>query len=354
MRKIFEEDALRSYLRRGGRTLLAMGAAALVAGSLALATGATAAAVAAQEEEADCRCVDSDGNEIENCTCFRTPHIENLMSRVAVFGDDRPRLGIGVEVRPDEGEEVAGARVTDVLEGGPAEEAGLREGDVITHLDGQSLSEPIESEAEQTFDLDGSIPAQRLLALARDLEPGQSVEIQYLRDGQRQTTMVEAEDLSDRWGRFKVVTPSWDAELLGERLRGLSEQARAWRYRMEPDAGLLYRGQVPRGDARVFEGPGAGFLLGGTVWSRGLQLVEVNPSLGSYFGVESGVLVTDVSRSSTLGLEAGDVVVSVGSRTVSTPEQLRRILASYAEDEQIELGVVRDGEEITVTAPMRD
>ena len=70
----------------------------------------------------------------------------------------------------------------------PAEEAGLEEGDVITVFEGQVLTIPLpDSDVERDLDLDRSLPAQRLLALAGDLEEGQTVEIRYLRDGANNT-----------------------------------------------------------------------------------------------------------------------------------------------------------------------
>lgn len=317
------------------------------------AASVPATPVAAQEEEpADCRCVDRDGNEIEDCTCFRMPRITQVMPRsLAVFMDSRPRLGISVDVSDETDDAVRGARVVDVLEDGPADEAGLQEGDVITHVDGRSLAEPLGADLERDFDVDGSVPAQRLLALARELEPGQSVEIAYVRDGRQQTTVVEAEDLSEEWGRGSLVR-SLDAQRLQERLRGLGEESRRWPRRLDPDGGVRVFGS-PDADFHVFGDPGAGVFLGRGGLARGLELVELNPRLGAYFGAEEGVLVTDVDRSSTLGLEPGDVVLSVDGREVTSPGHLRRILASYDENEDIELTVLRDGEEVTFTGPMR-
>lgn len=316
-------------------------------------TGLAPTTVAAQEEEPeDCRCVDRDGNEIEDCTCFRTPRISRVLPRtLAIFGDSRPRLGISVDVSEEADDDVRGARVVDVLEGGPADDAGLLEGDIITHVDGRSLSEPIDGEADHDFDLDGSVPAQRLLVLARELEPGESVEITYVRDGRQQATVVEAEDLAEEWGRRSVVR-NLDRQRLQDQLRRLGEESGRWRLRYGPDADVRVFGS-PDADFHVFGNRDAELFRGRGGMARGLELVELNPALGSYFGAEEGVLVTDVAPSSTLGLEPGDVVLSVDGREVTTPSHLRRILASYAEDEEIELTVLRDGEEMSFTGPMR-
>ena len=47
------------------------------AGMLALI--AVASPAAAQSDANECRCVDADGNEIERCSCFRSPRIETLL-----------------------------------------------------------------------------------------------------------------------------------------------------------------------------------------------------------------------------------------------------------------------------------
>lgn len=301
------------------------------------AVAAMVAPVSAQDFERDiereCRCVDADGTEIERCTCFRTPNVEALVTRMGAFAPGRPRLGISIDPRQASSDDAEGALVTDVLEDGPADRAGLREGDVITSVDGSSLTTPFSADVEEDFDLDDSVPVQRLLALTRQLEPGETIEVEYLRDGQRQTTMVEVEELSGRWGDFSMTAPS------------------SFRMRVGPDQEAHFFGD--RGSSVV---PGSGrsaFFLRDGMHADGLELAEVNPGLGEYFGTDEGVLVLETGRSSGLGLEAGDVVVRIGARDVTTPERFRRILSSYGDDEDIDFHVLRDGDEIVVTGRLR-
>lgn len=309
----------------------------------ALAAGASPGAGTAQQSDRDCLCVDADGNEIENCTCFRMPDVEAF---VAPFVGARPRLGISVRTSQDSELDALGAEVTRVMEDGPADEAGIRENDVITSIDGHSLFEPLAGDIEDDFDLDESIPVQRLLAIARDLEPGQEVEVEYLRDGERRAATVEAEDLSTR--TFSFVGPGFDEERLREqveRIRVYADDIRdqAWDYRFDPPNGAVFRG----GD-----GP---LILGG--WDfrgHGLELVALTPTLGEYFGVTEGVLVTDVDDDSTLGLRPGDVILRVGDRDVTTPARVQRILGSYADDEEIVFRVQRQGSAIDVMGRLDD
>ena len=93
--------------------------------------------------------------------------------------------------------------------------------------------------------------------------------------------------------------------------------------------------------------PGHLFFQEGCV--AGLEVIEMKPGLGSYFGTDVGVLVTEVDEGSTLGLEPGDVVVKVGDREVDTPESLRRILERFAGDEEITFEIRRQGRDTTVT-----
>jgi S1-C subfamily serine protease len=200
----------------------------------------------------------------------------------------------------------------------------MREGDVITSVDGRARSASLGAEAERDFDLDRSMPVQRLLAIARELEPGQAVEIVYTREGARHTATVEAEDLADSWGgRFSMVMPRWDEGHFRDQLRAFSTF----------------------GDGARVHGMGG---LG-----LGVGLVEVNPELGAYFGTDRGVLVTEVERGSGLGLRPGDVVMRIGDRPVTTAEGFRRIIGSYGAEEDIELHVRRGGEETTVTGRLR-
>lgn len=304
---------------------------------VALAALAVAAAPVRAQQEPDCRCVDADGNEIERCTCFRMPDVEGMLARFQVE-QGRPRLGISLDPAQGTSRDAEGVLVRDVMDGGPADEAGLREGDVITRLDGVSLTESMGADAEGEFDLDESVPVQRLMAITRDLEPGTEVEVEYLRDGRRQTTMIEAADLSDRWARdVTVMAPRWNVR------RGGTPQA--FEYRMPEPPGAP--------NVRFFAPGGEGVVFSGGRHRDGLELVELNPGLGAYFGAEEGVLVVDADADTPLGLGPGDVVTAIGGRGVSTPDRFRRILSSYGPDEEIEFEVVRDGNRTSVTGRLR-
>ncbi len=325
----------------------------------ALAVAVAASSVRAQQSSADCRCVDRDGDQIERCTCFRMPRVEGLIRGLS-FAGARPRLGISVSTSQGAELDAQGARVTQVLEDGPADDAGLREDDLITRIDGRSLFDPLPGDAEDDFDLDESIPVQRLLAIARQLEPGQEAEIEYLRDGEARSTSVEAGDLWGSWGRsFSLITPEFDAERLRLQLRDLTDGARAFELRFDGlredrlrdrELSVRFDGLERGGAVLLRDGAGGSMFLNRFGPARdGLEMIELKPGLGEYFGIAEGVLVTDVAEDSSLGLEPGDVIVRVGEREVSTPDRVRWILRSYADDEDVTFQVRRDGRDMGVT-----
>jgi putative serine protease PepD len=85
------------------------------------------------------------------------------------------RLGITVTDAAETGgaEVTDGARVRDITDGSAADEAGLREGDVITRIDDRPVSS-----------------ADGLVATVRSYRPGDEVEVTYERDGDTGTTTL--------------------------------------------------------------------------------------------------------------------------------------------------------------------
>jgi putative serine protease PepD len=87
-------------------------------------------------------------------------------------GETIERAWLGVSSAPDAGGD--GARVQEVTAGSPAQRAGLRAGDVIVSVDGRAVAEPSD-----------------IAAAIEDRQPGDSVRIEVLRGGARETFPVE-------------------------------------------------------------------------------------------------------------------------------------------------------------------
>ncbi|MEJ2539433.1 MAG: PDZ domain-containing protein [Gemmatimonadota bacterium] len=92
-------------------------------------------------------------------------------------------------------------------------------------------------------------------------------------------------------------------------------------------------------------------FVAGLTRVAGAELRSVNPALGRYFGVDRGLLVTEVAEGSpaaAAGLRGGDVIVTAGGRDVTT---LRELRAALMEPEGKALEVVRRGERLSLRLP---
>ena len=269
-----------------------------------MATGAALALVAATPALAQ--------DEGERRASGRTCHCVNTgpdALRAGILPLGRARLG--VYLAPEATSQ--GVKIERVMRRSGAEAAGLRAGDTITAIDGRSVLEPIPGEES---DDDRFAPAARVSMLLRDVEPGDTVTVEYLRDGERRTAKVATRDM------FEVRAS--DVEEAMARAREALRVARP----------MMRFGNVA-------------FAFGAE--SRfGIQVTDLSADLGEYFGASQGVLVTRVDDDSPFDLRAGDVIQSVGGRKVEDAAHLRQILASYRKDETVKLEVLRRRQRVTV------
>ncbi len=230
---------------------------------------------------------------------------------VYTFSDNRGRIGVIVDPKADAAGDKLGARVEGITPGGPAEKAGLKVGDVITRFNGTALG------GAQSEDDEHSGPGMKLIELARQLEPGDTTQVEYRRGNDARKATIVAEDLGGS----------------------------AWTGQMEmPEMGA-FENMMPK--MRV--GPGNDFEFAfGSPWG-GIELVELNPDLGDYFGTREGVLVVSAPEDSTLALKGGDVIVSIGGRKPTSPMQAMRIIRSYDPGESVTLDVLRKQRHVSVT-----
>jgi S1-C subfamily serine protease len=240
----------------------------------------------------------------------------------------RARLGIKVNLQARATDSI-GAYVDAVTPGGPAAQAGIRSGDLITKLDGKSVLSG--GSAEGTADSENaSLPGLRLIELAARLEPDDTVPIEFRRGGERRTVQVVTADEPDV--AFMAGPPGPPVPFRGP-------------------GGTADDPMMTAGDffERV-EPPGARWdVLVRSPLAR-LELAPLNPDLGQYFGASDGVLVISAPRDSALGLKGGDVVLAVDGRKPAGPSHLLRILRSYETGESFKLDILRNHKRETVTA----
>ncbi len=221
------------------------------------------------------------------------------------------RLGVIVGGSLWADDDPKGALVVAVTPGGPADEAGLAAGDVITRFNDESLVDDHDDTVVASMKA-----ARKLVELAQQLEDGDRATLEYVRDGS--THRIE---LVAREHEFDLMT----IDQLRRMKLGKAGHPFAW------DAPVPARWFVPR------------------AWLD-MELVALNPELGEYFGADSGVLVVrGPNEDDALGLKAGDVILRIGEREVRNPEHAMRILRSYEPEEELTLDIVRRGRSQTLT-----
>ncbi len=234
------------------------------------------------------------------------------------FSDNRGRIGVVVKTDSDAANDKLGARIEAVTPGGPADKAGLKAGDIITRFNGTTLG-GVGSEDDEE-----SGPGMKLISLARELDPGDTVQVEYHRGSANSKASIVAEDLG-RGGDMHLDMPG---------MPDMGEMPHSWNFLREPGEG----------------GGDIALTIGGAfdAWG-GIELVSLNPDLGEYFGAREGVLVVRASEDSTLPVKGGDVILGIGGRKPTSPMHAMRILRSYEVGETVSIDVLRKQKRTTLT-----
>ena len=210
----------------------------------------------------------------------------------------RPKFGFTFEAVGD-----SGVVVRSVTPGSPAEKAGLKTGDVITEFNGVGLAGRDDADDE-------------LRTQAEKLDVGDTVSVEFRRGTEKHSIKMVARDLDPN----------------------------VFEYGFGDDSGMHFVMPDMHNLPREFE---FGMMPGR--WMD-MELVGLNKDLGEYFGTSEGVLVVRAPHDSTLGLRAGDVILSIDGRKPSTPPQALRILRSYERGEKFDIQVLRQKKKVNLTA----
>ncbi len=243
------------------------------------------------------------------------PRVEREGPLVFSFSGNRGRIGVVVNTAANAERDKLGAQIEGVTPGGPAAKAGLKAGDIITKFQGTSLGGVAAEDEEE------SGPGMKLIELARALDPGDTVAVEYRRGTEAKRATLVAEEVQ-YWAT--------------------TELARTPRLRIDPDLEFKIDPVIP----------GFGFAFG-TPWEE-LNLVNLNPDLGEYFGTREGVLVVRAAGDSALPLKGGDVILAIDGRKPTSPSHAMRILRSYEEGEAVKIDIMRKQRRLTVTWTVPD
>jgi S1-C subfamily serine protease len=246
------------------------------------------------------------------------------------FGSSRrgaPQMGVYLNTERRPVADSIGVLLNSVVDDGPAYEAGLREGDIITAANGESLARSGRG---------GTSPANKLIRMKDDLEEGDTLHVEYRRGATTHSADIEVRYLDDS-NSYAIAFENYEGAL---------------REFAVPDITVL-----PRGTGNTIS---LSTSFGGQLSLMGMldvELIELDEDLGWYFGVQEGLLIVRAPDDNLeLDLRTGDVIVAVDGREPASQTQLMRILRSYEEGETMQISIMRQRESMTVevTVPERD
>ena len=288
--------------------------------------------------------------------------------------EERAVIGLNVSASGSR-RDTLGALVSAVATDGPAEKAGIVEGDRIAAINGVDLRVAREDAGDPWA---SGVKLSRFQRELRKVKAGDAVELRVLTAGQPRTVRVTAAKAKDVYksradggmriqfgeladgygGDFTMPVPPVppmppmapmvriapmppvDVRIDGDNmdmLRSLGERYRTRVVMPRGVEGMAFGGSGRRGrmDATLSGN-------GGTISMSGLRLSRVNSELASYFGkdAEGGLLVTSSEGDVWKNLHEGDVILSVNGAPVRQGDRTRLSLDSR---ERNEIEVLRKG-----------
>ena len=254
------------------------------------------------------------------------PDAERAVRAFSLFTGDGGYLGVQtVDVNSENFagyglSSVRGVAVEKVLDGSPAQAAGLQKRDVIIRFNGEEVTS-----------------ARKLTRLVSEVAPDHKVTLTVLRSGSER-------ELQATIGKRPI--PRFENGAFSMSIPGVPEPFELKVPRI-PEAPMA----IPRGEGDVF------------VWrtssSRqiGVGVTPLTKQLAEHFGVESGVMINNVredSPAARAGLKAGDIIVAVDGNEIIGDGDLIRAIATKTEGD-VEITFVRGGarQSIRVTPEAR-
>src|ERR1700739_334243 len=232
---------------------------------------------------------------------------------VAFAFDDEGGSWLGVETQEVTAEKAKelklsaerGVVIGKVLEDSPAAKAGLKDGDVITEINGQRI--------------EGTVQFRRMI---HETPAGRTLQLTVSRNGRPETVQVTLGKMQE--GRKHFLT-------------GMNAMPQAFQFQMPEVA--------PMPGMPSLEWDGGNFLAGGP--RLGIDAEDISGQLGAYFGAPGGggIVVRDVNSGSAAekaGVKAGDVITSLNGERIRDVAELRSKLAASGEGKTAKLGVLRN------------
>lgn len=234
----------------------------------------------------------------------RLPNLEGAQQRFEIITDDKPRLGVMIGGEDDG--PVKGVPIVGVTPGGAADDAGLRAGDMIIAVNGESMG-----------GANSAAASAKLLDLMAGVQTGDTLALEYTRDGKTGKVEVEPKVVASQVFAFSGSGPGFAV----------------------PPAPGSPRAMIAPG---IMHGPKEYVFQWHSDGWGDMELVELNEGLGKYFGTNEGLLVVSAPESQGLQLEDGDVIQKIDGRAPTSVRHALRILGSYQAGETLQLEIMRD------------
>jgi membrane-associated protease RseP (regulator of RpoE activity) len=216
---------------------------------------------------------------------------------------------------------VRGVGITQVVQGSPAEKAGLRKDDVILRLDGENITS-----------------VRKLNRLVSEIAPDQSVRVTVSRGGAEQevtATIAKRDNSTTVHQMFPGDSKVWKWEGDQKQFKNFKDFK-----------GFKFDRPLVENFGFDFDKDGdLTFMLSNTR-RIGVSTMSLTKQLADYFGIADGkgVLVTSVSEDSPAakaGVKAGDVITAIDGEAVDSPGELARAINRKKEGE-VSLTVIRN------------
>ena len=223
-----------------------------------------------------------------------------------------------------------GVLVSEVVEGSPAEKAGLMAGDVIINFAGASLDD-----------------YGTLTKAVQATKPGDEVDLVVLRDGQQRTVTVVVGEREDDFA-WTFNKGDGDFEVHGEHdFEFHGEDGNVWVQSFgDDDESRVIIKRMHDGDDHDIR-----IKMTGLHEDRGflgVQLDDIDGQMAEFYEVEDGkgALVTEViedTGAAAAGLKAGDVIVKIGDTEIASAADVHEALAGTEAEQELKIQVVRKG-----------
>ena len=225
--------------------------------------------------------------------------------------------------------EVSGVAIEKVMDGSPAQSAGLQSGDVILKFNGEEVTS-----------------VRKLTRMIGEIAPDHQARISVLRGGNERELNVTL---------GKRPTPKFEGGAFGTLAPG-----RSGRLAFPPMASMPPMAEMPNLPPmtemplfRTYPGDDRDVQISRGASGRqiGIGITSLTKQLAEHFGVEGGAMINNVrdnSAAAKAGLKAGDIIVEADGKAVKGDLDLIRAIGEK-KDGNVTLTIVRDGNRQTIS-----